>query len=203
MLSTLNAADCAGAQAEFGRFVHAGGRVLQGLVRRRAAEADLFGSHAASGTTAGAPGSSTGAPGNLVGEDGGGGNGRRSARATNISGGSGTDHTVRRGDTLWAVARQTGVSLRALIAANPQIENPNLIIPGQTVHLPGARPGGSVVPGSTAQPVGPIVPGDTASDAAAIARRCLHRNASELQRSGDLPMDASVASNICCARVGH
>ena len=86
-----------------------------------------------------------------------------------------------------------------LITANPQIANPNLITPGQTVHLPGASPGHSVAPGSAAQPVGPVVPGDAASVAAAIARRYLHRNASELKRNGDLPMDASVASNTCCA----
>ena len=43
LLRKLNAGDHAGAQAEFGRFVHAGGHVLPGLVRRRADEAELFG----------------------------------------------------------------------------------------------------------------------------------------------------------------
>ncbi len=186
LLSKLNAGDYAGAQAEFGRFVHAGGRVLQGLVRRRAAEADLFGSHAPSG----APGPSTAPPGN---NDSHRTDGSRSTRA-----GSG-EHTVRRGDTLWAIARQHGVSLQALIAANPQISNPNLIYPNQIVHLPGGSPGGAVAPGSAAQPVAPGGATGDASDAAAIARRYLHRNASELKRSGDLPMDSSVPSNICCA----
>ena len=192
LLSKLNAGDYAGAQAEFGRFVHAGGRVLQGLVRRRAAEADLFGSHAPTGTAAGAPGASTARPGSNDGDGDGGG----SSRAT------GGAHTVRRGDTLWGIARANGVSLRALIAANPQIANPNLIIPGQTVHLPGANAGGSggsAPAGSAAQPVAPGAAAGDASDAAAIARRYLHRNASELKRSGDLPMDSSVPSNICCA----
>jgi GH24 family phage-related lysozyme (muramidase) len=36
------AGDHAGAQAAFGNWVHAGGRVLTGLVRRRAAEAELY-----------------------------------------------------------------------------------------------------------------------------------------------------------------
>ncbi len=45
-------------------------------------------------------------------------------------------HTVRRGDTLWALARQYGVELAALIRANPQIKNPNLIYPGEAVKLP-------------------------------------------------------------------
>jgi len=43
LLAKLNAKDYAGAQAMFGEYVHAGGRVLQGLVNRRAKEADLFG----------------------------------------------------------------------------------------------------------------------------------------------------------------
>ena len=36
------AGDYAGAQAEFGKWVHAGGQVLRGLVRRRAEEAALY-----------------------------------------------------------------------------------------------------------------------------------------------------------------
>lgn len=49
---------------------------------------------------------------------------------------------VHRNDTLSKIAADNGVSLSALIAANPQIRNPNLIYPGQTIHLPGG--GGSV-----------------------------------------------------------
>lgn len=45
-------------------------------------------------------------------------------------------HTVRRGDTLWGIARQYGAELTALIRANPQIKNPNLIYPGEAVRLP-------------------------------------------------------------------
>ena len=56
-------------------------------------------------------------------------------------GGSGGNVTVRSGDTLSAIAERNGVSLSALIAANPQIKNPNLIYPGQTVHLPGGASG--------------------------------------------------------------
>lgn len=42
LLSRLNAGNYAGAGAQFGRWVYAGGRVLPGLVSRRAAEAALF-----------------------------------------------------------------------------------------------------------------------------------------------------------------
>ena len=44
--------------------------------------------------------------------------------------------TVRKGDTLWGIAQRHGVSLTALIAANPQIKNPNLIYPGDEVNIP-------------------------------------------------------------------
>ena len=45
-------------------------------------------------------------------------------------------YTVKKGDTLWEIARRYGVSLTALIAANPQIKNPNLIYPGNRVQIP-------------------------------------------------------------------
>lgn len=48
---------------------------------------------------------------------------------------SGT-YVVRKGDTLWGIAGRYGVALTALIAANPQIKNPNLIYPGETVVIP-------------------------------------------------------------------
>ena len=45
-------------------------------------------------------------------------------------------YTVKKGDTLWGIARRYGVTLTALIAANPQIKNPNLIYPGNRVNIP-------------------------------------------------------------------
>lgn len=45
-------------------------------------------------------------------------------------------YTVRKGDTLWGIAKRYGVTLTALIAANPQIKNPNLIYPGDGVNIP-------------------------------------------------------------------
>ncbi len=63
-------------------------------------------------------------------------------------------HTVRSGDTLSAIARANGVSLQALIQANPQINNPNLIYPGQQVNLPAGATGGSVGSGGDAVDAG-------------------------------------------------
>lgn len=42
LLRQLNAGDTAGAAEQFSRWVHAGGKVLPGLVKRRAAERALF-----------------------------------------------------------------------------------------------------------------------------------------------------------------
>ena len=45
-------------------------------------------------------------------------------------------YTVRKGDTLWGIAKRYDVTLASLIAANPQIKNPNLIYPGDGVNIP-------------------------------------------------------------------
>ena len=44
-------------------------------------------------------------------------------------------HTVRRGETLWGIAAEYGIGLTGLIALNPQIKNPNLIIAGERVRV--------------------------------------------------------------------
>lgn len=109
--------------------------------------------------------------------------------------------TVRSGDTLSAIAGRNGVSLAALEAANPQIKNKNLIYPGQTIHLPGgassSAPNGPSGPSGPSAPNGPTsVSGNKVAD---IAKQYLGRNASELKRSGDLPMNPNVPSDVCCA----
>jgi hypothetical protein len=49
---------------------------------------------------------------------------------------SSDDYVVRAGDTLSLIASRHGVALHALIAANPQISNPDRIWAGQVVHIP-------------------------------------------------------------------
>lgn len=56
---------------------------------------------------------------------------------------------VARGDTLSAIAQRHGVSLQALIDANPQLRDPDLIQPGQLLALPGAERTVTVRPGDT------------------------------------------------------
>jgi len=44
-------------------------------------------------------------------------------------------HTVVRGDNLWTLSKTYGVDLTAVIALNPQLKNPNLIVPGERVRM--------------------------------------------------------------------
>ena len=46
-------------------------------------------------------------------------------------------HTVVRGDTMWKLAVRYKVGTSEIIAANPQIADPNLIYPGQKLTIPG------------------------------------------------------------------
>lgn len=45
-------------------------------------------------------------------------------------------YVVLPGETLLAIARKFNTSLQILISYNPQISNPNFIIPGQIINLP-------------------------------------------------------------------
>jgi LysM repeat protein len=49
---------------------------------------------------------------------------------------SNNSYTVVRGDTLRSIARKFNVTYADLLAANPQISNPNLIFTGQKINLP-------------------------------------------------------------------
>ncbi len=44
-------------------------------------------------------------------------------------------YTVQGGDTLGKIARATGMTLSELTAKNPQIKNPNKIVPGQVIYI--------------------------------------------------------------------
>lgn len=58
-------------------------------------------------------------------------------------------YSVRSGDTMTNIAKLYGVTLQALIDANPQIKNPNLIYTGQTLIIPGAEVAYTVKSGDT------------------------------------------------------
>jgi len=58
----------------------------------------------------------------------------------------GTDeYVVRRGDSLWSIARQHGVSLAELDAANPELARHDFIFPGDRVVIPSKGGSGHIV----------------------------------------------------------
>ncbi|MDP2269444.1 MAG: glycoside hydrolase family protein [Archangium sp.] len=114
LVKKLNARDYAGAQKEFARWVHAGGQVLAGLVRRRAAEAKMFGNKAPSAGSTPSPTPTPPPP---------------SSPTRKI------DYRVRAGDTFSGIAARKGMTTAQLKKINPQIRDINKINVGQTIHI--------------------------------------------------------------------
>lgn len=52
--------------------------------------------------------------------------------------GASQSYEIRRGDTMAGIAAANGVSLSALVAANPQVSNPNRIYPGDSLRIQAA-----------------------------------------------------------------
>lgn len=50
--------------------------------------------------------------------------------------GTGVHHIVQAGEYLSLIAKRYGTTTAAILAANPQITNPNLIYTGQTIFVP-------------------------------------------------------------------
>jgi LysM repeat protein len=72
-------------------------------------------------------------------------------------------YTVQSGDWLYKIARNCGVSVSALIAANPNI-NPNVLTPGQQLNMPAQGPTPASSAGDPATGCGPthvVVTGET------------------------------------------
>jgi LysM repeat protein len=115
--------------------------------------------------------------------------------------GAGSTYTVRAGDTLSGIGERYGVSWQQLARDN-HIANPNLIHPGQQITIRGGGAVGGAGGAAGTSPVGPVgAPGGGSSDIAATAEKYLGQNASSLKgnRNDNLPMNAGVPSNVCCA----
>lgn len=56
------------------------------------------------------------------------------------AGAAAATYTVVPGDSLWKIAVKYETGLSEIISANPQIQNPSLIYPGQKINIPDAAP---------------------------------------------------------------
>lgn len=70
---------------------------------------------------------------------------------------TGTIYIVQPGDTLFIIANKFGVTVNQLIAANPQLSNPNVIFPGDKICIPVTTPPVSACPTLTVGSTGPAV----------------------------------------------
>jgi murein DD-endopeptidase MepM/ murein hydrolase activator NlpD len=75
-------------------------------------------------------------------------------------------YTVRRGDTLSAIAARNGTTVQALVAANG-IRNPNLIVIGQNLSLGGSTAMTTSSPSDFGAAIVVVQPGDTLATLAA------------------------------------
>lgn len=68
------------------------------------------------------------------------------------------EYVVQPGDTLFSIARRYGLTVEEILRANPQITNPDLIMPGEVIFIP-ARVAPTPPPGMFRRYV--VQPGDT------------------------------------------
>jgi hypothetical protein len=61
-------------------------------------------------------------------------------------------YIIKTGDTLSKVAKRYGLTLEELLAANPDIKNPDKIALGQQIIIPAAGSGASAAPSRSAAP---------------------------------------------------
>jgi murein DD-endopeptidase MepM/ murein hydrolase activator NlpD len=122
-------------------------------------------------------------------------------------------YRIKSGDTLSAIAKRNQTTVSALMKANPQIKNANLIYAGKTLNIPGSRD--SFEPGNTSRPGGsrpaPSTQGPTPTGPASqgpkgspfdIAMSHLGKNAGNLKlEKGGVGSDMEdwVPNNVNCA----
>jgi LysM repeat protein len=119
------------------------------------------------------------------------------------------NYHIRKGDTLSGIAVRNHTSVSALMKANPNIKNANVISAGATIHLPGARDDFHPSPAHHGTSGAPSVPAQTpgagggkANSAFAEAHKYLGWNAKDLKVSGNAvgkAMEDWVPNNVNCA----
>ncbi len=62
------------------------------------------------------------------------------------------DYIIKSGDTLTSISAKFNVSIEDILAANPDLKNPDSIAEGQTLHIPAPGTGASPSPSAKASP---------------------------------------------------
>jgi hypothetical protein len=64
-------------------------------------------------------------------------------RSVDAQGTAATTHIVQPGENLYRISLRYGVTVQAIVSANAAVTNPNLILVGQTLNIPGGVDGGA------------------------------------------------------------
>ncbi|WP_342378173.1 LysM peptidoglycan-binding domain-containing C40 family peptidase [Myxococcus stipitatus] len=126
-------------------------------------------------------------------------------------------HPVKSGDNLSTLAKRYGTTVSALMEANPQIKDANLIYTGDTLKIPGAKDGFDAAPGrkgpnltggmeNPSSVSGPDSSGEGTKGPKGspfdIAKSHLGKNAGSLKKEGSgvgADMEDWVPNNVNCA----
>lgn len=83
---------------------------------------------------------------------------------------TGGGYTIKKGDTLTKIAKANNTTIKDIMAANPQIKDPNKIFAGAKLNLPGQAAAPAAKPAATTQQAAtPAEPAATATTAAPAA----------------------------------
>jgi LysM repeat protein len=104
-----------------------------------------------------------------------------------------TSQVIQSGDTLSQIAAKNGTTVDALMAANPQITDPNMIIAGESLTIPPSAGGagtGTTLSESVVKETAENVAGETAE------RSLLEKTGDVMFRGGQTPDQIAAAKNL-------
>ena len=112
-------------------------------------------------------------------------------------------YSVKRGDTLTAIARNNRTTVAALMKANPQIKNANAISVGAKLTLPGSSDSFQAPKAAPATSVAKpkAAAASSGSNPASVAAQYLGQNISALKVKSGIAKDLDKwpANTVCCA----
>ena len=100
---------------------------------------------------------------------------------------------IQQGDTLSQIAQANNTSVDALMAANPQITDPNMIIAGESLNIPPVSAGGTTLSESVVKNVGEDVAGAAVEETA--ERSFLEKTGDYMFRGGQSPEQIALAGD--------